>query len=44
MTYYCPECGSIVERINGCGATGYFCDKCKKLISSKMVIEKSGDR
>lgn len=38
MTYYCPRCGSTIERIQGCGATGYFCNKCKRLISSKEVL------
>ena len=38
MTYYCPECGNAVECIKGCGSTGYFCNTCKKLISSKAVL------
>ncbi|MGL5416074.1 MAG: zinc-ribbon domain-containing protein [Clostridium sp.] len=38
MTYYCPECGSELGCIQGCGSTGYFCDKCKKLISSKAIL------
>lgn len=42
MTYYCPQCGNVVECIKGCGSTGYFCNTCKKLISSKAVLtEKS---
>lgn len=36
--YYCPECKSEVECIKGCGSTGYFCNKCNKLISSKVVL------
>lgn len=38
MTYYCPECGSVIECIRGCGSTGFFCNKCNKLISSKVVL------
>ena len=38
MTYYCAECGSVIECIKGCGSTGYFCNKCRKLISSKAVL------
>ena len=38
MPYYCPECGNVIERIIGCGSTGYFCNTCKKLISSKVVL------
>lgn len=39
MKCYCPECKSELEIIKGCGAVNYFCDKCKKLISSKAVIK-----
>lgn len=38
MKYYCPQCGNNIECIIGCGATGYFCNKCKRLISSKEVL------
>ena len=38
MTYYCHKCGNVIECINGCGSTGYFCNKCKRLISSKDVL------
>lgn len=38
MTYYCPECGKELECIRGCGSTGYFCNECKKLISSKAIL------
>ena len=38
MTYYCPDCGRVIECIRGCGSTGYFCNECKKLISSKAVL------
>jgi len=38
MTYYCPECSNVIECIRGCGSTGYFCNNCKKLISSKVVL------
>ena len=38
MTYYCPECGNIIECIKGRGSTGYFCNDCRKLISSKAVL------
>lgn len=38
--YYCPECSKEVEQINACGASNYFCNHCKKLVSSKQVIKK----
>ena len=38
MPNYCPECGNEIECIKGCGSTGYFCNTCKKLISSKCVL------
>lgn len=43
MGYYCPECGKSVECIRGCGSTGYFCNTCKKLISSKAVLTEDPD-
>lgn len=37
--YYCPDCKKEVEQIAACGATNYFCNHCKKLISSKNVLK-----
>lgn len=39
--YYCPDCHQEVEIVAACGATNYFCNHCKKLISSKKVIKKN---
>lgn len=38
--YFCPECNSKLEKIEGCGSVGYLCDKCKKLISRKRILTK----
>ena len=35
---YCPICKKEVEVIAACGATNYFCNHCKKLVSSKSVL------
>lgn len=38
--YICPDCNKKeVEAINACGASNYFCNACKKLISSARVKE-----
>lgn len=37
--YLCPKCNSELEVIRGCGSEGFFCDKCKSLVSSKSVIK-----
>ncbi|MEF9959859.1 MAG: zinc-ribbon domain-containing protein [Niameybacter sp.] len=38
----CPDCNQQeVEEINACGASNYFCNNCKKLISSRRVKEKN---
>lgn len=38
--YICPDCGQKeVEQMNACGASGYFCNCCKKMISSKRMEE-----
>lgn len=36
--YYCPQCKQPIKVIAACGATNYFCDHCKRLISSKQVL------
>ena len=36
--YYCPECNSKLEKIEGCGSVVYLCDKCKKPISRKRIL------
>lgn len=38
--YYCPNCKKEVELIAACGATNYFCNHCKRLVSSKAVLTK----
>lgn len=38
----CPDCNQKeVEEVNACGASNYFCNHCKKLISSSRVKEKN---
>lgn len=40
MKYICPDCQKQeVEEINACGASNYFCNNCKKLISKSRVIK-----
>lgn len=37
---YCPVCKGELEMLSGCGAVGYFCNHCRKLVSrSKMLSE-----
>ncbi|MCY6369905.1 zinc-ribbon domain-containing protein [Clostridium ganghwense] len=38
-TYYCPDCGSKLEKFNACAAINYFCPKCKELKSSKRILK-----
>lgn len=36
--YICPHCNQKeVEEINACGASNYFCQYCKKLLSKTSV-------
>lgn len=38
--YDCPECGEKeVEQVNACGASTYFCNHCKKLISKTRIVK-----
>ena len=38
--YVCPYCKEeAVEEVNACGASNYFCNHCKKLISKSRVME-----
>jgi zinc-ribbons len=38
--YYCPTCKEELEMLSGCGAVGYFCNHCRKLVSrTKMLLE-----
>jgi len=39
MEAYCPECGITVEFHGKCG-TGFYCNKCNSLKSSKKIIWK----
>lgn len=36
--YYCPKCKNPVTVMAACGATNYFCDHCKQLVSSKQIV------
>lgn len=36
--YYCPICLDKLERLSGCGAVGYLCHSCKRLISRKEML------
>lgn len=36
--HYCSTCKKEVELIAACGATNYFCNHCKRLVSSKSVL------
>jgi hypothetical protein len=35
---YCPTCLKPIEPVVACGATTYFCEHCKLLVSSKKVL------
>ena len=37
---YCPNCKKEVEEIAACGAVNYFCNHCKKLVSSRTAWTK----
>ena len=37
--FICPICKGEIEVIRGCGSEGFFCNNCKRLISSKEVIK-----
>ncbi len=38
--YVCPYCNQKeVEHIEACGSSNYFCNKCKKLISNRVMRE-----
>jgi nicotinamidase-related amidase len=42
--YYCPACNGELEMLSGCGAVGYFCNHCRKLVSrSKMLSTPATD-
>lgn len=42
--YYCPTCNEELEMLSGCGAVGYFCNHCRKLVSrQKMLSEPISD-
>ena len=36
---YCPTCEKELELIAACGAANYFCNYCKKLVSSKSILK-----
>jgi tRNA(Ile2) C34 agmatinyltransferase TiaS len=41
--YYCPTCNGELEMLSSCGAVGYFCNHCRKLVSrQKMLAEPAG--
>ncbi len=36
--YKCPYCNEVeVEQINACGASNYFCTKCKRLVPRDAI-------
>ena len=41
--YYCPTCNGELEMLSGCGAVGYFCNHCKKLVSRKKMLSEPVD-
>lgn len=41
--FICPTCKEPVEVLAACGASNYFCNKCKKLISSKAILQKKNE-
>lgn len=36
--FYCPECHNKLQYLSGCGAVGYLCGTCKKLISRSRIL------
>ena len=38
LNYYCPTCNGELELIASCGAVGYFCNHCRKLVSRKKML------
>lgn len=36
--YYCPTCNGELEMLSGCGAVGYFCNHCRKLVSRQKML------
>ncbi|NDL68196.1 zinc-ribbon domain-containing protein [Anaerotalea alkaliphila] len=38
MNYYCPKCGNVLEKVEGCGSVSYLCDHCKELVSRSKVV------
>ncbi len=36
--YYCPACNGELEMLSSCGAVGYFCNHCRKLVSSSKML------
>jgi len=36
--FVCPDCSHELTCEKGCGSVCYFCDHCKKLISSKKIV------
>lgn len=37
---YCPVCRGELEMLSGCGAVGYFCNHCRKLVSRSKMLTK----
>lgn len=43
--FVCPECKEKeVEEINACGASNYFCNSCKRLISRSKIREQEQEK
>jgi nicotinamidase-related amidase len=38
--HYCPTCNGELEMLSGCGAVGYFCNHCRKLVSRSKMLDK----
>ncbi len=36
--FFCPVCKAQLEVLAACGSSSYFCNRCKKLVSSKEVL------
>jgi hypothetical protein len=37
--HYCPTCNGELEMLSGCGAVGYFCNHCRKLVSRSKMLD-----
>jgi len=42
--HYCPTCNGELEMLSGCGAVGYFCNHCRKLVSRSKMLDEPKDK